>query len=239
MWELLVLAASALLKHQNDKRAIERQQSLRSAMEAYQRGKAKEIEAATEELIQKQTPQARADEAANITADRAQSLRDTVGAAQAFDAPGIAGKLSADYRSTDETTAAKRAERTRRAIEQMATMGEPSEQQQRFGLRFGKAAGTVDASNRAIENVGRAYTGAMSRVQPDPAIDLISQIGMGVGAGMLGSAGAGAATLGYTNTTGNGTNVVGYGGAGDVATAGNETPSQTKIRRGFGLWGWR
>lgn len=243
MWPaLLVLAASAFLKYQNDKQATSRQDSLRQAMEAYQRARAKDTEAATEELVQKQTPKERGTELANITADRTQSLKDTVGAAQAFDQPMIAGKLSGDYRATEEANAGRIAERTRRAIEQLASIGAPAEQQQRFGLRFGKAAGTVDAANRAAENVGRGYTGAMSRVRPDPTLDLISQIGMGVGGGMLGGA---------AGTAGTGTDVVAYGGAGDVASSAPATnygaagaaggysnySPRRRVNRAFSIWG--
>jgi hypothetical protein len=63
-----------------------------------------------------------------VTADRTQSLKDTVGAAQAFDAAPIAGKMSGDYAATQEANASRIAERTRRAIEQLSAMGAPGEQ---------------------------------------------------------------------------------------------------------------
>jgi hypothetical protein len=186
MWPaLLVLAASAFLKYQNDKAALERQQRFANAMEAFQRKKSSESMAATEELVKKQTPEARSTELADLTGAREQSLRDTVGAAQAFDQPGIAGKISSDYRAAEERKAATVAERTRKAIEQLAAMGAPGEQQLQHQLRFGRAAGVVDASNAASEAVGRRYGTDINNVRANPFVDLLSQVGMGVGSGML------------------------------------------------------
>jgi hypothetical protein len=48
------------------------------------------VEAATNALADQQSPQARAAEVDKITADRTQSLKDTVGAAQASAAPKLA-----------------------------------------------------------------------------------------------------------------------------------------------------
>jgi hypothetical protein len=165
---LAVIAASALLKHHAIADAQRRQENIRRSMEQYQRSKAAETTAATEALIDKQTPAARAQEMADVTNERQQSLKDTVGAVQGLStATPVAGKLSGDFKSTEEANAGRIAERTRRAIEQMATMGAPSEQQQRFGIRFGRAAGTVDAGNRASANVGDAYLKDVANVQPN------------------------------------------------------------------------
>lgn len=229
MWEaLLVLAASAAAKYQNDRVAQKRQEGMRQAMEAYQRSKAREGEVVTDELLTKQTPDARATELAGATADRTQSLKDTVGAAQAFDAAPVAGKLSADYRAAEEATAGKVAERTRRAIAQIATMGAPSEVQRRFATRFGRAAGEVDAGHIASERVGRAAMTDINNVKPNAFVDLASQIGMGVGTAMLGGAGAaGTAAVnngqGYEDASGN--------------LYSNNVTRQQRLNRGFSLWG--
>jgi len=197
MWPgLLVLAASSLLKYRNDRAALKRQQNFANAMETFQRKKSGESMAATEQLVNKQTPEARGTELADLTGQREQSLRDTVGAAQAFDAPSIAGKLSGDYRAAQEREAASVSERTRRAIEQLATMGAPGEQKQQHQIRVGRAAGVVDASNTASDAVGSRYRTDISNVRSNPFIDLLSQVGMGVGSGMLAApaaAGGGAA----------------------------------------------
>lgn len=203
---LLVLAASALLNHQNNRDAQKRRESFRQSMDAYQRTKARESEAATEALLAKQTPVAREAELAQVTADRAQSLKDTVGAAQAFDVAPTVGKASVDRRAAEEADAASVAERTRRAIEQLATMGAPGEVKNAHGIRFGRAAGTVDAANRASSLVGAGYERDMAGVTPDPFLGLVSQVGQGVGQGMMAAPAAGAEVnngQGFEDASGN------------------------------------
>jgi len=243
MWPaLLVLAASAFLNYQNNRAAQKRQQRIAGAMEAFQRKKSAESMAATEELLEKQTPEARAGELQRLTADREQSLRDTVGAAQAFDVPQIAGKLSADHVAASEREANVRAERLRRAIEQLSTMGAPGEQRQQHQLRFGRAAGQVDAANIASDAVGRGYMTDINNVRPNPFIGLVSQIGMGVGAGMMGNAAAGAASAGAVDA---GVNAgQGYedaaGNLYDPAVANRQDARiqrQLAQRRAFSIWG--
>lgn len=239
MWPaLLVLAASAFLKYQNDRAARERQKRFAGAMETFQRKKSDESMAATEELVKKQTPEARGTELADVTRAREQSLRDTVGAAQAFDAPGVAGKHSADYQAAREREAASVAERTRRAIAQLAATGAPGEQQLKHQLRFGKAAGTVDAANSASDAVGRRYMTDISNVHPNPFINLASQIGMAYGGAMLGGAGGAAAASGASSM---GTDSSGHYTYEDSAgnTQRSAIPYQRRqaLNRGFTLWG--
>lgn len=188
-----LLAASAFMKWQANEDAADKRESYRRSMEQYQRSKARETQAATEALIEKQTPKARSDELQQITDSREQSLRDTVGAAQAFDASPIAGKLSSDYRSADESNAARIAERTRRAIQQLAIMGSPAEQQQANAIRQGRAAGVVDAANRASENVRNGYMTDISNVRPDPLMSTLGDVGMGIGTAMAGAPDVGGA----------------------------------------------
>lgn len=238
MWPgLIILAASALLKNRNDRAALKRQQNLAGAMHAYQRGKSDEAMAATEELISKQTPLARGTELSQVTRDRERSLRDTVGAAQAFEAPASTGKLSADFRAAQEKEATSIAERTRRAIEQLASMGAPAEQQLKHQLRYGKAAGTVDSANDAMESVGRAYAADIDNVRPNRFVDMASRIGMGVGGAMLGGAAGTGAALSANNGQG-------YEDAsGNLYDSSVTTPQDERIRRelqmkrAFGLWG--
>jgi len=224
MWpQLLVLAASAFLKYQNDRAAQKRQKNFANAMEAFQRKRSGESMAATEDMLKKQTPEARGAELADVTAAREQSLRDTVGAAQAFDAPETAGKKGADYRAAQEQEATSIAERTRRAIEQLAAMGAPGEQRQKHQLRFGRAAGVVDASNTASDAVGRRYMTDIQNVRPNPFIDLVSQIGMAYG------------TSGVSGGTAV-NNGQGYTDAADNMYSTNATRQQ-RLNRGFSLWG--
>lgn len=232
MWGLIILAASAFLKHQAQQEAADRREQLRQAMESYQRSKAREAEGATEALVAKQTPEERGQELNKITADREQSLRDSVGAAQAFEAPQIAGKLSDDYRAVEEANAARIAERTRRAIAQLATIGAPAEQEREFGMRFGRAAGEVDAANRAGENVGRGYLEDINRVVPDPMTSMIADIGMSVGGGMIGGGmGASAAAMGADA----GGNFSYEDSAGNLQQS--AIPYRNRLNRGFSLWG--
>ncbi len=194
MFPLAIIALSAFLKYQANQEAADQREQYRNAMEAYQRTKAAEVEKATDLFVKKQTPDARGQELNDITADRQKSLKDTVGAAQAFDQAPIAGKMGADYASTQEANANRIAERTRKAISQLATMGAPGEQQQAFGRRFGLAAGQVDASNRASQNVGGGYLKDISNVVPDPTMTMLGDVGMAVGSGMAGGAPAAAPT---------------------------------------------
>jgi len=188
-FSLAILAASAFMKMQANEDAANRREAFRRSMESYQRTKANETQGATEALLKKQTPEARGAELADVTTDRERSLRDTVGAAQAFDAPGIAGKLPSDYTAAQEVNAARIAERTRKAIEQLASMGAPGEQAQAFGRRYGQAAGVVDASNRASANVGEGYLTDINNVRPDPFLSTLGDVGMAVGGSMAGSDG--------------------------------------------------
>lgn len=243
MWPaLLIIAASAFAKHMANQEAQGRQERFRQSMEGYQRTKAAESTAATEGLLQKQTPQARGDELAQVTADRAHSLRDTVGAAQAFDAAPIAGKMSGDYGMTQEATANRNAERVRRAIEQLSTIGAPGEQAQAFGRRFGVAAGNVDAANRASANVGAGYLTDIKHVKPDPFLSMAGDVGMTVGGAMAGNAAAtAAADAGVNNGQGfedaSGNLYDPEVATRDDAKADARIQRQLKMNRAFGLWG--
>jgi hypothetical protein len=168
-----------------------------------------------------------------LTADRQQSLRDTVGAAQAFDAPQIAGNLSGDYRAAAERNATTIAERTRRAIEQLSAMGAPGEQQQRFGIRFGRSAGDVDASNLASERVGRGYMTDIRNVVPDPTMSTIGDVGMAVGSGMAGGAAAGGLS---GESAALASNIGGASGTGLTAGEAAALARQQALRRSFSIW---
>ena len=223
---LAIIAASAGAKYLGDRAVLKRQKSIRNSMEAYQRSKTAENEAAVERLLAKQTPDARGAELAQVTADNAKSMQDTVGAAQAFNQPGIAGNVSHEYKAAQEAEAANIAERTRRAIEQLATMGAPSEQQNKFNIRFGRSAGKVDAANRASDYVGRAYMSDIEGVRPNAILDMASQVGMGVGTGMLaGGFGGGAKVPSATPTD---------AGSAPIGPFAGVAP---RLKRGFSLWG--
>jgi hypothetical protein len=161
-------------------------------------------------------------------------MQDTVKATQATEAEPLAGKLSNDYRAADARSADTVAARTKRAIEQLSTMGAPGEQGQRFNIRFGRAAGNVDAANRASNYVGNAAMTDMSNVQPNPFIGLLSQVGMGVGTGMAAGPAAGIATAAQPNQIS--PNNANWGSLDDGPAAYN---TRARLNRGFSLWGTR
>jgi hypothetical protein len=233
---LVLLAASAALKYANETQAQKRQAKLLDAMRAYQNIKSAEGLAATEQLLAKQTPEARGTELGQVTAAREQSLRDTVGAAQAFEAGPAAGRQSGDFQAAQEREASSVAERTRRAIEHLAAMGAPGEQKFQHQLRFSKAAGAVDAANSASENVGRAYRTSIAATRPDPFADMLSSVGMAVGSGIMGGTSAGEPTAGAA-----GTGATADGGAGKATTASSSRAAiaarSARMNRGFSLWG--
>jgi len=216
----LILAGLAVSRIA-DAQAEGRKEALRKAMRAYQLNQAHLGQAATEQLIAQQTPEARATELATLTADRAKSLRDTVASVQTSNPTQIAGKLSPDYQRSQEAAANTVAERTRRAIEQLSTMGAPGEQSLQQGIRFGRAAGTVDASNSAIGRVGNAFMGDINNTVPNPGMKLLGSGMMAYGAGGMGAGGAMAAA------------------PEQLSGPGMDAPTSTssRVRRAFSLWG--
>lgn len=195
---------------------------LLEAMRAYGRGQAALGQAATENLIAQQTPQARATELADVTAGRAKSLTDTVAAAQASNPAPIAGKLSQDYLHSQEAVANTVAERTRRAIAQLSAMGAPGEQALKSGIRFGRAAGEVDASNSAIGNVNNAFMGDIKNTVPNPGLKLVGSGMMAYGAGKMG------APATAVNDQPEQLSGPGYG---------DKPATASRIRRAMSLWG--
>lgn len=189
MWPaLLVLAASMAAKTFANQQATSRQNQLQQAMQAYQLARAKGNEQAINKLIDQQTPQKRAAELQDLDASRVQSMTGTVDQARAASPVTAPAGASADYQKASTAAADTVAARTKRAIEQLGTMGAPGEAGIASGLRFGRAAGTVDAGNTAISNVGNAYMTDINNVRPNPMLSMAADAGMAVGGGMLGGA---------------------------------------------------
>lgn len=224
MLPLLLMGAGLLLNRYADSEAEARRMKLLEAMRAYGRGQAAIGQGATENYLAQQTSPARAAELAGVTADRAKSLGDTVAAAQKSNPGPIAGKLSQDYVRSQEAAANTVAERTRRAIEQLSTMGAPGEQALKTGIRFGRAAGVVDSANSAIGNVGNAYMGDIRNTVPNPGMKLAGSALMAYGGAKLGApAGGGVAASEPEQLSG-----PGY----------DEKPATSaRIRRAMSLWG--
>lgn len=199
------LIIGLLAKYAATADAQKRQQRLQDAMRSYQLQQAAGNEAAIKGLIDQQTPAARGAELQSIQGSRATTMQAGVDAARsAAPTSVVAGATSPDYQKASAVAADTVANRTKRAIQQLSVMGAPGEQAQQYGLRFGRAAGTVDAGNTAIGNVGNAYVNAIKNTVPDPMLSLAGDGLMAYGSG--GAAG-GASTVnngqGYEDASGN------------------------------------
>lgn len=202
MWPAIaVIIASMIAKHMANKGAQDRQNSLQQAMQAYQSSRAKENESAIGNLVDQSTPQKRAAELQDLNASRMQSMTGTVDAARAASPVTAPAGASSDYQKSSAAAADTVAARTKRAIEQMGVMGAPGEAGIAQGLRFGRAAGKVDAGNTAIGNVGNAYMTDIGNVRPNPWLTMAGDAGMAVGGYMLGGP-AGAAAAGGASAMG-------------------------------------
>lgn len=191
MWPaLLVIAASMFAKHMANQQAQNRSSSLQQAMETYQRTKAQQNEGAINQLVSQQTPDARAKELQDINASRSATMNQTVDQARAASPiqPVAGTNTSPDYQQAAAAAADRVSTRTANAIKNLSTMGAPGEQAISSGVRFGRAAGNVDAGNAAIGNVGAGYMRDINNVRPNPMLSMLGDVGMAVGGGMAGSA---------------------------------------------------
>jgi hypothetical protein len=180
----------ALLGGKAERDADKRRRQIADTLEAYTMGRARESRLASEGLVNTMTPELRQqDVAAKEEANRA-SMQSTVDAARSAYVPQpLAGKVSDEYRGAGERAAASTAERTRRAIEQLSQAGAPGDTGHDFGIRFGRAAGDVDAARDASQYVGGAYARDVASVMPSWKQKLASQLLFGLGGGLLGRVG--------------------------------------------------
>ncbi|HZQ71693.1 MAG TPA: hypothetical protein VFB08_02155 [Burkholderiales bacterium] len=188
MFPLAIIAGSMLLNYMNNAEAQSRRNSLQQAMQAYQQSKARQNEQAINNLVSQQTPQKRADELNSITASRAASMQNTVDQVRsAAPISTTAGtNTSPDYQKAEAAAADRVSQRVTSQIKNLSVMGAPGEASIASGLRYGRAAGDVDAGNEAIQNVGRGFATDMENVRPDPFLSLVSRIGMAAGTAMGG-----------------------------------------------------
>lgn len=192
------LAAGTVINHKAEQDAADRRRRLQQAMEAYQMIQAGKSRAASEKVIETQTPDRRAADMAAAEAARSDDLNSTVDRVKVFDASPIAGNVSTDYREAQAAAAERVAERTRRAIEQMATIGAPEEVGLQHRLRLGRASGEVDAANKASANVGNAYLQEINNTLPDWRRKLMGNTFLAVGSSGLGG------SLGRSSPSGGG-----------------------------------
>lgn len=196
MWPLII---GMLAKYAATSAAQSRQAKLQEAMRSYQMQQAAGNEQAIRGLMDQQTPAARGGELQNIQASRSTSMQGAVDAARsAAPTTTVAGaNASPDYQKASAVAADTVANRTKRAIQQLSVMGAPGEQGLQSGLRFGRAAGKVDAGNMAIGNVGNAYVNAIRNTVPNPALSMAGDALMAYGSG--GTSAAGGAMMGAGN----------------------------------------
>lgn len=183
----------------------QRQAKLQQAMRSYQLQQAAGNEQAIHGLMDQQTPAAREAELQNIQGSRAASMQGTVDAARAASPIStVAGASSSpDYQKASAAAADTVATRTKRAIQQLSVMGAPGEQGLQYGLRFGRAAGKVDAGNTAIGNVGNAYVNAIKNTVPDPMLSMAGDGLMAYGSSGASSGSAANNGQGYTDASDN------------------------------------
>jgi hypothetical protein len=189
MWPLAIIAGSMLAKHMANKDVARRQNGLQQAMQNYQLQKARENETAINGLVDQQTPAKRAQELADIQGSRQGSMQSTVDQVRAASPVTVAAGASSspDYQQASSAAAERVSDRTARAIKQLGVMGAPGEQRIASGIRFGRSAGTVDAGNQAIANVGAGYMRDIDNVKPNPWLTMLGEGGMAAGGAMLGN----------------------------------------------------
>lgn len=126
------------------------------------------------------------------------NLSDSVGAVEKFsEQPIVQGKTSDAYAQRVAGNAASNTERVKRAIEQLATIGTPSETARRDSVALGRSALDVGAEQDAIRNLDPIYGNMIENVRPNGLLMLASQALQGYGMGqMMGGAGGGNVTGG-------------------------------------------
>lgn len=216
-----------------DAQAQAKREKLLNAMRAYQVGQTGATRGAIEGLIAAETPQARATDLANKIAERSDSLQKSVDSVQTTNPAPIAGKVSEDYKGSQAAAASRVADRTKRAIEQLSVMGAPGEDRLASGIRYGRAAGVVDAANSAIGNVGNAYMTHMNNTVPNPGMKLVGGALASYGAAKMGAGTGGTTSPGWGDTMGT------SGAFEDSAGNMQQSPYRVRTRNGFSLWGKR
>ena len=232
------LLSSSMKSDANDA-ATNRKRQFSDAIQAYQTGKAKESQAATDLYLKSQTPDARGTELNQVTDLGKDSLTKSVGAAQAFDAPATAAATGGNYERASEAAADRVATRTKKAIEQLAAMRAPGEQKIRQGIRYGVTAGKVDSANKASAAAGAAGSSDINSVVPNGddlmLADIVSGVGGGVGKAMN------TPTLGDGSVIWTGAGEPGGADIADAALVGKNIRKPLSIaerlKSGLSLWG--
>lgn len=169
-----------------DREALKKKQRLADALAQMQRAKAGETMAASQKFIGTLAPERRMaalDQGKNELGAR---LNEGIGAARAFEAPeNFAGKVSDDYRRVRGDAGARADERLQRAVSQLSSIGGADIAALSRNLQFNESGRDINATKGEMDNIGGAYTGAISGVRPDPFLSIAGQLMRGAGlAGM-------------------------------------------------------
>lgn len=161
-----------------NKKQLDRRNALTNQMQAFQTAQANQGRAATQEYIAAQDPARQAAERTAIEQQLQDSLKTTMGGAQAYEKPltYTAGKVTdrlTDARATGD--AALRA-RLDAAMKQLAVINAPQQQRIADATRANDARSTVNASNSAIQRVGSTYQNAINMAQPNQFLDFTGQV---------------------------------------------------------------
>lgn len=198
----LLAFGGAAISERSNRDVADRQKRIIEAMRQFQTGKAGQGQKAISDYLDTITPEKRIAEKNAATSELEQGLRQSVDATKAYETPSnFSGKVSDSYKTRLDSDTAATADRIGRAMKQLAVIGTPAEQQMSQGIRFGRAATDVDAANSAIHGVTPAYSGAISRVRPNPWDSFFSQALSGAGnayAGRRAPMNLGVRTPGYT-----------------------------------------
>lgn len=186
--ELLMIAgsvASAALQAKAASDQADKQQSLVDQMTQYKLQKSAEGQAATSKFLDTQDPAQRQAAVASTQQGIASNLQNSVKAAQQYQTPqNFAGKVSGDYTQRAASDAGTVADRLKRSIDQLSTIGAPAQTDLQRSLQLGQASTGVAGANSAAANVGNAFDTGINNVRPDPFLTLAAQIAGGAGKGL-------------------------------------------------------
>jgi hypothetical protein len=179
--QVLMAVGSYLLNSAAQGSAQRKQDNLAQQMRQFDLTKTKASTDAINKFLDSAKPEARAQDMAQGKADTTANLNDAIGTSQAYLKPSnFQGKVTSSYADRAGSDAASAGQRIKAAIDQLSTINAPHRQNFDQSLRYGLAAGDVDAANSGMRDVNQAFQTDMSNVRPDPFLSLASQVLSGV-----------------------------------------------------------
>lgn len=195
MWQAIAaLIGGKLLEGQAQRGVAKKQMNIARLRDADAKERQARATQAIERYLSRQEMPARDAERIAVRDEMRSNLSDSVGAVEKFsEQPVIQGKTSDAYAQRVAGNAASNAERVRRAIEQLATIGTPGESARRDSVALGRSALDVGGEQDAIRNLDQAYGNMIENVRPNGLLMLASQALQGYGMGQFMKGGATAA----------------------------------------------